>query len=421
MTLTLIKGQKTDITKKNPALNQISIGFGWSAQNGIDLDVSVFLLGADGKVIQEDDFVFYGNPSGANGAVIHNGNNGTERSPDNEQIKIALSLIPNQIQKIAFTMTIYDAIIRNQNFGQVNNSYMRMIDQAQNTEIIRFEFGSFTIENAIVIGELYRHNGEWKFNAIGAGFEGGLAALCKNFGIEVDEASASIPATQFISEVRQATPLQERIEPASPPINLTKVELKKKGDVISLKKVNKKLGEISINLNWKQKAKQSIGFLGFGNKQGIDLDVGCLIEMKDGGKTAIQALGDSFGYYNDYPFIELDGDDRTGAVTVGENIRINGDYIYEFKRILVYAFIYDGVANWSQADGIVTIKQADNPEIIVRLDSHENRKGMCAIALIENINNETFSIKKVVQYFKGHREMDQAFNWGLRWQAGSKD
>ncbi|MNP10738.1 Tellurium resistance protein [compost metagenome] len=209
----------------------------------------------------------------------------------------------------------------------------------------------------------------------------------------------------------QSTPV-----PSFPPtINLSKIELKKKGDVINLQKGSGPIGEVLVNLNWNRGKSSS-----FFASKGIDLDLGCLFELKDGRKGAIQALGDSFGSLNRVPFVALDGDDRTGAVTSGENLRINGKHVSDIKRIVVYAFIYEGVTKWSDADGVVTIKQNGGPDIEVKLDQHDNRKGMCAIAMIRNVNDQTFSIERLVEYFSGHEELDRAYNWGLNWVAGSK-
>ncbi len=120
----------------------------------------------------------------------------------------------------------------------------------------------------------------------------------------------------------------------------------------------------------------------FGTKarSGIDLDLGCLYELTDGSKSCVQALGNAFGQLHSPPFVELDGDDRTGMVSGGENLRINGDKVKDIKRVLVYAFIYEGVANWSEADGIVTINYETGPSVEVRLNEHRNGKNMCAIA-----------------------------------------
>ena len=192
MPINLTKGQKVDLTKGNPSLSKLMVGLGWDVNAfdsgaAFDLDASAFLCGANGKCPTEKEFVFYGNLEHTSGAVKHMGDNLTgEGDGDDEQIQVDLSMIPANVEKIAFTVTIYDSEGRKQNFGQVSNAFIRIVDETTNTEIIRYDLGEdFSIETAVVVGELYRYNGEWKFNAIGSGFQGGLAALCGHYGIEV--------------------------------------------------------------------------------------------------------------------------------------------------------------------------------------------------------------------------------------------
>lgn len=195
-----------------------------------------------------------------------------------------------------------------------------------------------------------------------------------------------------------------------------------KGQKVSLEKKSPAgLGEILVNLNWNSRPVKQ-GLLGslFGSNQGIDLDLGCLYELKDGKKGTVQALGNAFGSLNQPPFIALDGDDRTGAAVAGENLRINGNKISDIKRILVYTFIYEGVANWQQADAIVTIKYPGAEDIIVKMDTYNSANKMCGLALFENQNDQTFSVEKIVQFYPGHQALDQAFHWGLQWRAGRK-
>lgn len=187
----LSKGQKVDLTKTNPGLTKIMVGLGWDVNkydggSEFDLDAAAFLLGADGRAASEADFVFYNNKEHASGSVTHMGDNKTgEGDGDDEVINIDLNAVPANIDKIDFTVTIFEADERNQNFGQVNNAYIRILNQENGEELIHFDLGEdFSIETAVVVAELYRHNGEWKFNAIGSGFSGGLAALCRNFGLD---------------------------------------------------------------------------------------------------------------------------------------------------------------------------------------------------------------------------------------------
>ncbi|MGN0299144.1 MAG: TerD family protein [Lachnospiraceae bacterium] len=193
MPISLSKGQKIDLTKGNPNLKKIMVGLGWDVNEfdsgyDYDLDASAFLVGSNGKCPRETDFIFYGNLEHSSGAVKHMGDNLTGSGEgDDEQILVDLSLVPDNITKIAFTVTIYDAERRRQNFGQVSNSFIRIVDEVAGNEIIRYDLGEdFSIETAIVVGELYRYNGAWKFNAIGSGFQGGLAALCAHYGIDAE-------------------------------------------------------------------------------------------------------------------------------------------------------------------------------------------------------------------------------------------
>lgn len=192
MAVSLSKGQKVSLTKDNPNLKNILVGLGWDVKrydggHDFDLDAAAFLLGANGKVTGDDDFVFYNQLKHPSGAVEHLGDNLTGAGEgDDEEIRIDLSKVPANIEKIDFTVTIYDGKERNQTFGQVENAYIRVVDESNGKELIRYDLGEdFSIETAVVVGEIYRKNGEWRFNAIGSGWEGGLAALGKNYGVNV--------------------------------------------------------------------------------------------------------------------------------------------------------------------------------------------------------------------------------------------
>ncbi len=194
MSVSLQKGQKVSLTKGNPGLNKVMVGLGWDVNQfdtggDFDLDAAAFLLTDNGKISTQNDFVFYGNLEHTSGSVKHMGDNLTGAGEgDDEQIKVDLSLVPASISKIAFTVTIYEAEARRQNFGQVNNAFIRIYNEVNGEELLRYDLGEdFSIETAAVFGELYKNGGEWKFNAIGSGYQGGLAALCANFGVEVDD------------------------------------------------------------------------------------------------------------------------------------------------------------------------------------------------------------------------------------------
>ena len=192
MGIMLKKCQKIDLTKGNKSLKKRLVGLGWDTNKydggyDFDLDAAAFCCGDDDKVHEDLDFIFYNNLKHETGAIEHLGDNLTgEGEGDDEQILVDLSLIPSRITKINFTVTIHEADERGQNFGQVSNAYVRVVNQENDEELLRYDLGEdFSVETAIVVAQLYKYNGEWKFNAIGSGFSGGLAALCKNFGLNV--------------------------------------------------------------------------------------------------------------------------------------------------------------------------------------------------------------------------------------------
>ena len=193
MPVSLQKGQKVSITKGNPGLSRLVVGLGWDVNQfdtggAFDLDSSAFLLADSGKISRQEDFIFFGNLKHPSGAVEHMGDNLTGVGEgDDEQIKIDLSRMPENISRIVFAVTIYEAETRRQNFGQVSNAFVRITDEDKGEELLRYDLGEdFSIETAAVFGELYKNNGEWKFNAIGSGYQGGLAALCANYGVDVE-------------------------------------------------------------------------------------------------------------------------------------------------------------------------------------------------------------------------------------------
>ncbi|MCI6086355.1 TerD family protein [Selenomonas sp.] len=194
MAVNLSKGQRVSLDK---GMKMALVGLGWDVNQydggaDFDLDASAFLLGPNGKVRKDEDFIFYGNLDSTDGSVHHTGDNLTgEGDGDDEVIIIDFSKVPPDIDKIAITVTIYDAEARKQNFGQVSNAYVRVAriasaDDTKGTEVLRFDLmEEFSVETALVVCEIYRRNGEWKFNAVGAGYQGGLAALCRAYGVNV--------------------------------------------------------------------------------------------------------------------------------------------------------------------------------------------------------------------------------------------
>ncbi|MFT6806411.1 MAG: tellurium resistance protein TerD [Glaciecola sp.] len=191
MTVSLTKGGNVSLEKVAPGMTKMLAGLGWDcrATDGadFDLDASVFLLGENGKVIDDKSFIFYNNLKSVCGSVLHTGDNLTgEGEGDDEAIKIDLSSIPAAVHKIAIAVTIHDAESRGQNFGQVSNAFVRVVDEASGQEAVRYDLGEdYSTETAMNFGEIYRNNGEWKFKAVGQGFNGGLSPLAQQFGVSV--------------------------------------------------------------------------------------------------------------------------------------------------------------------------------------------------------------------------------------------
>jgi tellurite resistance protein TerA len=335
--------------------------------------------------LSDDRFmVFFNQVRTPNGEIT------LSQSPGRADFSIDLSRLPSAINKLVFTVNIDGG----STMGDIRSLGLT-VGSGVNALGLNLSGRDFHGERAVIAIEIYR-KGPWRIACVASGFDGGLKELLKRYGgVEAPDAAV----------VRTSASAGE------PPRSLpgAKVELRK-GQKVSLKKRGADLGEILINLNWTQKQ---------GILSKIDLDLGCLYELKDGEKGSVQALGNNFGSLNSPPYIALDGDDRTGAVEGGENLRVNGKMASKIKRVLVYTFIYSGAANWKNADGVVTLKYPGGGDIIVRMDEYGSQETMCAIAMLENVN-DTFSVEKIVRFFKGHKPMDEEFGWGLRWVAGRK-
>jgi len=208
----------------------------------------------------------------------------------------------------------------------------------------------------------------------------------------------------------------------------SKVTLKSKGDSYALK-TKESCGEFLINLNWNQNSQgtDQKGFLSklfSGKGEEIDLDLGCLFEMKDGTRACIQPLNEGFmkqGAYNEPPYIYHLGDDRTGGWSEGENIKINLEHSNKLTKILIFTFIYEGVPNWTETDAVVTINTPGHPTLEVPMGAQTDQRGFCAIAMIEFKGGGEIVVTKLVSFHAGHQECDKEYNWGMKWTAGSKD
>jgi tellurite resistance protein TerA len=405
-------GQNISISKQSPAPAAVEIALSWEpATTPLTLDSSAFALNAQGKVRGDDDFIFY-NQLALPGS-------GVQRASDGRSFTVAFAKLPAGIERIVIALTIDQGQRRGQSFGQLSQVRADLRDAASKKPLAAFPMATrMMAETALIVAEFYRRNGEWKFRAVGQGFVGGLGPLAQQYGVEVAD-DPDVAASPTPSAPRPVVP------PPSPtpakPIRLEKITLEKKGSSISLEKKGQGFEELVINLNWNQGGSSSKGFFGRLTGGGkIDLDLGCLFKLRDGRAGAVQALGDSFGSLQQPPYIQLMGDDRTGASAQGEFLHINGRQWSQLEKVVVFAFIYEGAPNWAETDAVVTIQTPGQPTLEIRLDSHHRDHRMCALVLLEN-QGGNIKVTKLVEYFRDHRLLDQAYGFGLRWVAGSKD
>lgn len=399
------KGKLADLGVNSPFPIVVDI-----AAAGMSVDVSCFGLDANDKLADERFMVFYNQLASPADAIKLDLGGGKAR------FAVNLGALPDAITKLVFVA----AIDGNGTMRASGASTITLGDALQ----FPMSGADFQDEKAVIVGEVYRKDGVWRFGAVGQGFNGGLSALLKHFGgTEAAPTPAPAPAAPAA--------------PAAGKVSLSKVTLEKRGDKVSLDKKagGRGFGRIHVNLNWNHSgaapaAAPKQGFLarltgGANPGGGIDLDLGCMYEMADGRPGLVQALGNAWGDYDREPFIKLEADDRTGQSTSGENLLINGDQVNSIKRAMIFAFIYKGAPNWAATDGVVTINMPDQPPIEVRLQEGGSQM-MCAIAMIEN-RSGTLQFTKLEEYFSqqgresAHQLMDRRFGFGLRWTTGSKD
>ena len=391
------------------------------------IDCAAYRLTTKGKVRGDGDMIFYGQTRSDDGSVSFRGHDSDGFFDINLPVQSA------DIDKIAL------AFSSAQTLAQLGDVDIQVLQGSQ--VLITCQLSSTgRNEKAIILAECYRRQGSWKFRFIAQGFEGGLKPLSEHFGVEIaDEApvqaqNQSINTQKPINTQKTSSAPKTSTPPAipagntsAPSINLSKITLTKNKSSINLTKRDD-FGKISVNLNWNQNPNTNQqapkkGLLNDLFKQkgsgGIDLDVGAMIHLKNGQKTLIQALGNRFGSLTSAPYVLLRADDRTGQVSGGEWLDINGQQWSQIEEVFIFAFIYEGAPNWAQTDGVVTIHVPDQPPIETRLTEGTGNLPMCAIARLVN-QNGSINVERINQYFKGHQDMDKAFNWGFSWQRSSK-
>ncbi|MDN3446637.1 TerD family protein [Psychrobacter sp. APC 3281] len=416
----LIAGANAPLPTDNISIRILS-------QNAIDC--AAYRLTNDGKVRGDGDMIFYGQTRSDDGSVSFRGHD------SDGFFDVNLSAQPATIEKIAL------AFSSAQTLSQVGDVDIQVLQGNQVLMTCQLSSAGRN-EKAIILAECYRRQGSWKFRFIAQGFEGGLKPLSEHFGVEIaDDAPAQNhnPAQSQPQPINTQRPINTQKAgntsqannpppiPANPSINLSKITLTKNQSSINLKKRDD-FGKISVNLDWNQrpqndKSTPKKGILGDLFKQhqssGIDLDVGAMIHLKNGEKTLIQALGNRFGSLQSAPYVCLRADDRTGQVSGGEWLDINGQQWSQIEEVFIFAFIYEGAPNWEKTDGVVTIHVPDQSPIETRLTEGAGNLPMCAIARLVN-QQGSINVERINQYFKGHQEMDKAFNWGFSWKRGRK-
>ena len=351
-------------------------------------DFSAFRLFADGKTRKDEDFIFDGQKVNDDRTIelAHDVTSGTFR--------IDTTRLYGDVAKIVFAVTSDFPTV-----AGLKKIEMELL-QGGSRVLSCYVDTAGRDEAALILGELYRRNNEWKFRFVAQGFRGGLRPLAEQYGVDVADDGAP--------------------EQPAPTVNLSKVVLTKSSPRIDLSKHSMGKGEFRVNLNWNRTPRPG-GGLGriFQRNNDVDLDLAAYIRLRNGDQTIVQALGGHFGDLDRPPYVKLLGDDRTGSQQDGEWICINGDRIDELAEVLIFTFIYSGVPNWQTTDAVVRLEIAGQPEIETRLSEGDNRLPMCAIARIIN-NGGQLRIERLDRYFRDHRDMDQAFGWGFRWKAGSK-
>ena len=362
MTLSLVKGQKVDVTKTNPHLAKLTVELGWQVGAAVELDASVFLLTEGGKVRDDKDFVFYGQPASACGSVQK-----LEGDNNRQLFQMDLHHIPADIQKVGLSLTMYTA---GHSFKQVSTMYVKMRDSQTGAEILQFTLPTtFSEETAIVVGELYRYAGEWKFNAIAAGYFGGLEALCDSFGVVVDD-EPTVAAT-IAEEKPQPKPIEA--------INLGNNELKKKQSV-NIQKSQR----ITATLEWET------------NK---DLDLYCFYVMKNGraGKVYYRDLGAT----NQFPYIKLDGDAQQFGK---ETIEIYKTDELAFVLFAAYSAVGNGVGSFYSMKAKAVVDNHKGSVVVAPLLERNKNSYWVAIAQMNFTDAKEMQVSHVERYSRNHSE-----------------
>ncbi|SED26067.1 tellurite resistance protein TerA [Streptomyces sp. 2224.1] len=424
--MTMLKGGNVPV----PA-PEVRVELGWQAAPGApDVDASALLL-VSGKARDDADFVFYNQAAHASGAVRHEGKRAAGGAMT-DTLTVALASVEPAVDTVVLAASADGGP-----FGNVPGLHIRVLDAASGAEIARFDSLDAGPETAFVLGELYRRQGAWKFRAVGQGYDTGLAGLATDFGISVEEPAAPQPAPPAPAPAPAPTPAPA---PPASPVRLTKVTLTKDVPAVSLTKQGGTSGAMRVNLNWSggsagkrlgktlgRKAMQAMGARGalLPPSGELDLDLCALYELTDGAAGVVHPLGNNFGALHAPPFIQLDGDDRTGAVAAGENLTINLDHQARIKRILIFVTVYAGARSFEGLSATVTLQPQHGAPVDFSLDACTVPSTVCALALITHTGGELV-VQREARYLvpepgvSPQRTVDHAYGWGLDWSPARK-
>lgn len=388
--MNLQAGQKTSLSSLMGPSLQFEVRVTLIAP--FEIDVTAFGLTSSDKLFSDDYMIYFNQPVAPNSAVI------MSKSGHTTLFKFDLNRHNQPAVKNFVICAAVDSPTHT--MKEITSGNVEII--ANGTVVASFPIShiNFLFEKAVMLGQVYLKN-EWRFGAIAQGFNGGLPALVEYFGGEVAD---------------DLKPVEPPIPPST--INLSKVKLDKHNPSINLTKSASGFGRIAVNLNWNQHP-PSLKKSFFSRSTAVDLDLCALIKFKHDGIAGIQALGNRFGDYDRFPYVFLDGDDRAGSLSQGENLYINGDKWDQIERIVVFAAIYDGVASWSDTDAVINMVIPNQPEIEVRLADSSNHR-LCAIIELTN-QGGTIRANREVRYFDDLRKMDSHYKFGFNIVNGSKD
>ncbi|MGY5081654.1 TerD family protein [Streptomyces nigrescens] len=472
--MSMLKGSNVPVPA--PA---VRVELGWQAAPGTpDVDASALLL-VSGKVRDDADFVFYNQPAHASGAVRHEGKRPAGGAMT-DCLAVDLAAVEPAVDKVVLAASADGG-----SFGSVPGLHIRVLDAAGGAELARFDSQDAGAETAFVLGELYRRQGAWKFRAVGQGYDTGLAGLATDFGISVEEPAPPQPPAPAPAPAAPAPPPpamapappmappppapaapmapppaapapplptgqpaasvppppgQPAPAPAPPAVRLTKVTLTKDAPAVSLTKQGGTSGAMRVNLNWSagsagkrlgkklgRKAMEAMGARGALLPQSgeLDLDLCALYQLTDGSAGVIHPLGNNFGALHAPPYIQLDGDDRTGAVAAGENMTINLDHQDRIKRVLIFVTVYAGARSFEGLSATVTLQPQHGAPVDFTLDACTVPSNVCALAMITNTGSELV-VQREARYLvpdpgvSPQRTVDQAYGWGLDWSPARK-